>query len=264
MRKQNTVRAVLYARFSSDNQRQESITAQIEAMEAYAAQRGITIIDQYVDSAKSGTTDRRPSFQRMIKDSSKGLFDAVMVHKLDRFARNKYDSAIYKQKLKVNCVNLISVTENLDGSPESIILESVLEGMAEYYSQNLAREVMKGLNQNAKHALHTGGVPPLGYDVVEKKLVINVNEAEAVRVIFSMFLDGYSYTQISDELNRRGYKTKLGNNFGKNSLFEILHNEKYTGVYIYNRCASKNANGFRNNHINKSEEDVTRIWAFSH
>lgn len=152
-------RAAAYTRFSSDNQRDESIDAQVRAIEIYCKQKGFELIKVYADRAKSATSDKRPEFLQMIEDSDKGIFDVLIVHKLDRFSRDKYDSAKYKRKLKKNGVQLLSVTENLDGSPESVILESLLEGMAEYYSKNLAREVMKGLKETAYHCKHTGGLP---------------------------------------------------------------------------------------------------------
>ena len=145
----NNKRVALYARFSSDNQRTESIDAQIRAMTAYCEQNGYTIVKTYVDEAKSATTDRRPSFQQMIKDSSNHEFDLLVVHKLDRFARNMYDSAVYKRELKKNGVSIYSVLENLDDSPESIMLEAVINGMAQYYSENLRREVFKGMTETA-------------------------------------------------------------------------------------------------------------------
>ena len=120
-------RVALYARFSSDNQRSESIDAQVRAMTAYCRQHHYIVVSTYIDEAKSATTDRRPDFQRMIEDSKKGIFDIVLVHKLDRFARNRYDSAVYKRELKKNGVSVYSVLENLDDSPESIMMESVLE-----------------------------------------------------------------------------------------------------------------------------------------
>ena len=134
-------RVALYARFSSDNQRTESIDAQIRAMEAYCQQHSYRIVNTYIDEAKSATSDQRPAFQRMISDSSSHTFDILLVHKLDRFARNRYDSAIYKRELRKNGVTVYSVLENLDSSPESIILESVLEGMSEYYSQTEAENI---------------------------------------------------------------------------------------------------------------------------
>ena len=203
----NNKRVALYARFSSDNQRTESIDAQIRAMTTYCEQNGYTIVKTYVDEAKSAMTDRRPSFQQMIKDSSNHEFDVLVVHKLDRFARNMYDSAVYKRELKKNGVSIYSVLENLDDSPESIMLEAVINGMAQYYSENLRREVFKGMTETALQCKHTGGIPALGYDVDTNthKLVINPYEAEIVRLIFDMFVQGFTYYQIIAELTRQGY-----------------------------------------------------------
>ena len=254
------LRAVLYARFSSDLQRSESIDAQIRAMKKYCEQNRMIVIDTYVDEAKSATSDKRPSFQRMIEDSKKHIFDVVLVHKLDRFSRNRYDSAMYKRTLKINGVKVFSVLENLDDTPESIMLESLLEGMSEYYSKNLAREVMKGLKENALQCKHTGGQPPLGYYVNEdKRLSVNEKEAEAVKLIFERFASGYSYDEIISELNAKRYYTKNGNTFKRNSLYGILTNEKYSGVYVYNKSASKDIFGKRNTHMHKDDEAIIRV-----
>ena len=197
-------KVALYARFSSDNQRSESIDAQIRAMKAYCKQHNFVIVNTYVDEAKSATTDRRPAFQQMIADSSNHTFDILLVHKLDRFARNRYDSAVYNRELKKNGVLVYSVLENLDNSPESIMMEAVLEGMSEYYSQNLSREVMKGMKENAIQCKHTGGIPPLGYDLdADKRLIINPREAEAVKLIFDLYHNGYGYSYILDSLFER-------------------------------------------------------------
>lgn len=249
--------AVIYARYSSDNQREESITAQVRAIREFAKKENINIIDIYKDEALTATTDNREDFLRMINDSKLGIFDTVLVHKFDRFARNRYDSAFYKRQLKLNGVRVVSILEKLDDSPESIILESVLEGMAEYYSANLSREVKKGHYENAVLAVHNGGIPPLGYDVgPDKKLIINDHEAIAVNIIYRMYLDGYSYGEILNELNNNGFKTKKNKPFGKNSLYEILRQEKYTGTYVYNR-RMKNAAGKYNNH--KKNNKMVRI-----
>ncbi|MCT4508473.1 MAG: recombinase family protein [Tepidibacter sp.] len=254
------MRGVIYARFSSDNQREESIDAQIRAIEEYAKRNDIKIVKQYIDRAKSATTDKRPQFQQMIKDSALGIFDVVIVHKLDRFSRDRYDSAVNKRKLRMNGVRLISVIENLDGSPESIMLESLLEGMAEYYSKNLAREVMKGMNETALKCKHTGGTPPLGYDVAfDKTYMINEKEAIVVREIFDMYVNGYSYKEIIENLNEKGYKTKLGRTFGKNSIYNILENEKYSGVYVFNKASKKDIFGRRNSHSHKENKNIIRI-----
>ena len=254
-------RVALYARYSSDNQRSESIDAQIRAMTKYCEQKKLQIVEKYIDEAKSGTSsDKRPEFMQMINDSSKHIFDIVLVHKLDRFSRNRYDSAIYKNELKKNGVTVYSVLENLDSSPESVILEALLEGMSEYYSKNLAREVMKGLKENALNCKHTGGSPPLGYDVgADGHLVINESEAEAVRIIFDMYAKGLSYDSIISELNSKGYLTKQGLPFQRNSLYSILTNEKYHGVYVYNKSSAKDHRNMRNTHSYKSSDEIIRI-----
>lgn len=252
--------AVAYARYSSDNQRQESIEAQIRAIQEYCSRHGLSISKIYIDEAKSATTDDRPQFLQMIKDAEHGLFNALIVHKLDRFARNRYDSAFYKRKLKLSGVKIISVTEQLDDSPESVILESVLEGMAEYYSKNLAREVMKGMRETAMQCKHTGGIPPLGYDVAEDKTYkLNEREAIAIKKIFEDYISGKSYQEIINELHELGYRTKTGKLFKKNAIHSILKNEKYVGTYIFNKTKRvKNINGGQRNII-KDDEDIIRI-----
>lgn len=240
----------------------ESIDAQLRAIEEYTNKNNIQIVKTFIDRAKSATSANRPEFQNMIKfcEADNTGISMVIVHKLDRFSRDKYDSAMYKQKLKVNGIRVVSVLENLNDSPESVILESVIEGMAQYYSANLAREVAKGQKENALKALHNGGDAPLGYDVEhDKTYTINEEEAQAVKIIFDMYVKGYSYSNIIDELNELGYKTKRGNKFGKNSLHGILSNEKYTGVYVFNKTQRKGVNGKRNGHKQKSEEEIIKV-----
>lgn len=254
-------RVALYARFSSDNQRSESIDAQVRAMKAYCQQQHLIIVEVYEDRARSATTDQRPAFQKMINDGKNGLFDMVLVHKLDRFARNRYDSAVYKRELKKNGISVYSVMERIDDSPESVMLESVLEGVAEYQSKALAAEVMKGMKETALQCKHTGGKPPLGYDLDEetKRLVINEEEAQAVRLIYEMYANGQGYTSIVYELNRRGFQTKKKREFRKNSLHDILANPKYGGTYTFNKKAAKNGYGMRNNHEDKNSSEIISI-----
>ena len=240
----------------------ESIDAQIRAIEEYADKNDIKIVNKFIDRAKSATSDKRPAFQEMIKycEADNTGISMVIVHKLDRFSRDKYDSAMYKQKLKVKGIRVVSVLENLDNSPESLIFESVIEGMAQYYSANLAREVAKGQKENALKALHNGGDAPLGYDVAfDKTYLVNEEEAQAVKIIFDMYVNGYSYSNIIDKLNDLGYKTKRGNKFGKNSLHGILSNEKYTGVYVFNKTQRKGVNGKRNGHKQKSDDEIIKV-----
>ncbi|WP_354366766.1 recombinase family protein [Peptoniphilus olsenii] len=249
--------AVAYGRYSTDMQREESIDAQFRAIRDYCERNDITLLKTYADEGISGTTDDRPQFQKMIFDAESGVFDYIIVHKLDRFSRSKYDSAIYKRKLKLCNVQLISVLENLDGSPESLILESVLEGMNEYYSRNLSREVKKGKKENALKAKFNGGTPPLGYNIdKDNNYVINAYEAEIIKIIFDMYSKNHTYKEIMDYLNENGYKTKNGKNFTRNSFYEILNNEKYIGTYVYSK---EDYDGFtkkRNYHKHKNREDM--------
>lgn len=260
--KKQTIRGVIYARFSTEMQRDESIDAQVRAVQEYANRNDIVIVDQYVDRAKSATTDNRPAFQQMIADAAKNKFEVVLVHKLDRFSRNRNDSIAYRMQLKRHGISLISALEYIDeDSPESIILESVLEAMAEYYSRNLAREVEKGKRENALKGKHVGGVPPLGYDLerTTMKLLLNPKETECVKLIFKMYLEGKGYSKIIDELNLFGYTTKSGMKFGANSLQSIIRNPKYSGVYTYNRSASKDVDGKRNGSRYKDDDEIIKI-----
>ena len=164
------------------------------------------------------------------------MFAIVLVHKLDRFSRNRYDSAIYRSKLKKNGVRVYSVLERLDDSPESIILEALLEGMSEYYSRNLSREVSKGLLENFYAGKFTGGLTPYGFSVDENmKYVINEEEAPAIRLAFSMYAKGYGYSEILKTLDEKGYRTRKGERFSKAWLNSALRNEKYHGVYVYRK-----------------------------
>lgn len=255
---QNT--AVIYARYSSSNQREESIDAQVRACEEYAERNGYVIVDVYADSAKSATNNNRPELQRMLEDSKQSKFRTVIVHKLDRFSRNKLDSVSDKRMLLENGCRLVSAVENLDDSPESGIMESVLEGMAEYYSKNLAREVKKGQKETALKCKHNGGKPPLGYDVDKEtqKYVINEKEAVIVRLIFNMYAKGRGYKEILSHLNAMGFRTKRGNQFTNGSLNNLLKNEKYRGIYIFNLKKEKGADGVRRPTRNPDSE-VIRI-----
>ena len=155
--------AVIYARYSSSNQTEASIEGQMRECNEYAKKNGINIVGTYIDRARSATTDNRPDFKKMIKDSSNKKFDAVIVWKLDRFARNRYDSAKYKAPLKKNGVKVISITEHISDDPNGIILESMLEGMAEYYSKELSVKVIRGRTENALKCKSIGGNIPIGY-----------------------------------------------------------------------------------------------------
>ena len=235
------INVVAYARFSSDNQRAESIDAQIRAIHDYCDKNGYNLVKVYKDEAISGTsTEDREQFLQMINDSKNKNFKYVIVHKFDRFARNRYDHALYEKKLEDNGVKLLSVMEQLNDSPESVILKSVLTGMNEYYSLNLAREVRKGQKENALKCVHNGGIPPLGYDLNDDNTYkVNEDEAKSVKLIYKMYLDGRGYATIADELNALGFTNKLGQSFKKTSIRDTLLNEKYTGTFIFGKKDKK-------------------------
>ena len=227
-------KAVIYARFSSDKQNEQSIDGQIRYCTAFAAQNNIDIVGSYIDKATSGrSTKKRDNFLRMIEDSKKHIFDKVLVWKLDRFARNRYDAAIYRRKLEENNVQLISVTENVGNGPQAVLMEALVEAMAQMYSQVLSQNVIRGMKETALNGRSTGGTIPFGYKSVDKHIVVNPDEEEAVRFIFRSFADGMSYKNIADYLNEKGFLTRRHKPFNKGSFHSILRNDIYIGVYRY-------------------------------
>ncbi len=258
------IRAVSYARFSSNNQREESIDAQQRAIYKYMAEKGYSPIGDYTDEALTGTNTDRPGFQKMIEDAKKGLFEVVIVHKMDRFSRNVYDTLDVQNQLLRYGVRIESVIEQFTDTPEGQLQQIVQLGVSQYYSANLAREVMKGLKENAYKALHNGGIPPLGYDVnpETKEYIINEKEAEAVRIMFDKVTQGWSYRELADYLNLLGYRTKIGKKFSATSSFyDLLTNPKYKGEYVFNRSVQKPKQlGMKRSHRkNKNEEEIIRI-----
>lgn len=226
--------AVIYARYSSDSQTEQSIEGQLRVCQQYAKSNDILIVDTYIDRAMTGTNDLRPDFQRMIKDSNKRAWDYVLVYKLDRFSRNKYETTIHKHTLSNNGVKVISAMENIPDTPEGIILESLLEGMNQYYSAELSQKVHRGLNESYLKGLFTGGVQIYGYDVVDKKNIINPNEAEIVKEIFTKYGNGFTAVQIAKDLKSRGIRTKKGKYIDSSKIYKMLFNTKYNGRVIHN------------------------------
>jgi len=227
------INAVIYARYSSDKQTEQSIEGQLRDCHEYAKKRGFRIVGEYIDRALTGRNDERPEFLKMIGDASKKQFQYVIVWKLDRFARNRYDSAIYKHKLKQYGVRVLSAMEAISDDPEGIILEAFLEAVAEYYSVNLAQNVKRGMRESALKGNSTGGTIPIGYKIVDKKLVIDDAYAPIVRFCFEQYAAGVGKKEIVKSLNERGYRTKQGKPFTIDSLSRMFTNKKYIGVYHY-------------------------------
>ena len=226
--------AVIYARYSSDNQREESIEGQIRECTAYAEKNGITVVKHYIDRAISAKTDNRPQFQQMIKDSERKLFDIVLVWKLDRFARNRYDSARYKTQLKKNGVKLMSATEIISDGPEGIILESVLEGYAEYYSADLSEKVVRGMTENALKGKYNGGAVPIGYVIdAKQRFQPDFLTAPFVAEAFKRYNEGATMTEIRDWLNKHHVKNPRGGSMTYNTVQHMLNNRRYIGELKY-------------------------------
>lgn len=237
----------IYCRFSSEQQRDSmSIEAQKRACLDFAEKNGLKVFRIYVDKAKSGTSDDREGFKEMISDalSKDKPFDSVLVHKLDRFARNRYDSIQYKHILRKKGIRVLSVSQPIIGSgdPTEVILESVLEGMDEFYSLNLARESLKGMAENARRGWANGGFAPYGYVFEEiktdkgakRKYKINESEAKTVRLIYEMYLAGDGVQGIRYKLNLKKM-TMRGRPWTKNTITNILKNEKYAGDIVFGK-----------------------------
>lgn len=246
------IKAVAYARVSSKEQAEKelSIPAQLEAIRNYCKQKGWELVHEFIDAGKSAKTDERPEFQRMISAAKKSNrnFNAIIVHKFDRFSRNRDDHVIYKSLLKKIGVTVYSVTEQTDpDTPHGFLMEGILEVVSEFYNLNLKNESMKGLQENAKRGYHNGGRAPYGYRLsritdkggVTKTVYVLGPESEAstVKRIFNHYVyDGFGYSKIAVLLNSENIPTYYGQKWTAGSIRTILNNEAYTGNLVWNMC----------------------------
>ena len=229
------MKCVIYARYSSDGQREESVEGQLRECKEFAERHNMTVLDSYIDRALSARTDDRPQFQKMIQDSAKKQFEVVLVWKLDRFSRNRFDSATYRAILKRNGVKVVSAKENISEGPEGIILEAMLDGMAEYYSAELSVKVKRGQKENALKGKANGGTIPFGYRInSERYYEIDPLTAPIVLEMFTRYADGETVKEISDDMNARNVfaatKYKYTN---KSSMGNLFKNRRYIGEYRY-------------------------------
>lgn len=225
--------AVIYARFSSYNQQEQSIEGQVRACKEYAARNDLKIVKEYCDRAKSGTNSKRPALQEMLREAETGAFDVVLVYQYDRFSRNRRESLNNEFILQTLGVKLVSINERIDEEDSSsVIIKGMFESLAEYYSKDLSRKVKRGIKESIIHRKSIGGVRWLGYKTdAEMKFYIDESEAETVRLIFNMRATGHHAEEIADYLNNKAIKNK-GAAFNKNAIIHILKNEKYTGRYV--------------------------------
>lgn len=228
------MKAVIYARFSSHGQREQSIEGQLRDCYEYARRNDIDIVGEYIDRAISGTTDDRPSFQRMIADAAKKQFDRVLVWKLDRFARNRYDSALYKHRLKQHNVRVISAMENVGDGDESILLEALLEASAEYYSLDLKKKIQRGQRENIAKGRYCGGPVPYGWKAVDGKLLLDEKTAPHKRYFLEQYAAGVPSKDILDELHARGVRSRRGGRLSYSTFVRALTDPICIGKYTYN------------------------------
>lgn len=228
--------AVIYARFSSDRQNKASIDAQVRACTEYAERHGLTVTGVYADEAISGKeskTAARAQYQKMLRDAHKELFGVILIHKYDRVARSLAEHVNLEGRLKADNIELIAVAQDFGNTAESKIMRALMWSMSEYYLDNLSAEVQKGHKETALKGLHNGGYAPFGYDVVDQRYVINELEAAYVRRIFRAAQEGTGFLDITAEMNAAGITGKRGKPIQYTQIYEMLRNEKYTGVYLY-------------------------------
>ena len=221
--------AVIYARYSSDKQTEQSIEGQLRVCTDFASRNKILVVNTYIDRATTGTNDNRIDFQRMMRDSSKKEWDYIIVYKLDRFSRNKYEMAMHRKTLRDNDVKILSASENIPETPEGILMESLLEGMAEYYSAELSQKVKRGQNENRQKGLYTGGPLLYGYQVKDRAISINEDEAQIIKYIFESHASGKYAREICEELTEKGIYHR-GKPFQENTVIKFLKNEKYIKI----------------------------------
>lgn len=225
---------VIYARFSDNKQREESIEGQLRECLDFAAKKGYTVIGSYVDRAIPGkSAANRPQFMKMIADSSTGEFEAVLVWKTDRFGRNRFEIIQYKCLLLEKGIRVISATEFIDDTPEGVLVESMLEGMSEYYSKDLCVKVVRGMTENTLKGKFNGGSVTFGYKIDKNKhFEKDSANARIVEDVFMRYANGETIKSIVDDLNSRGI-TNNGKKITYHSINWLLKNRRYLGEYNF-------------------------------
>lgn len=230
--KLNNNKAVIYARYSSDSQSEQSIEGQVRVITDYARKNNLPIIEQYIDRAISGTREDRPEFQRMVRDAKKKLFGYVLVYRYDRFSRDRLNSLLYKKELKKVGVKVVSVTEYITDDPQGIFFESIIDGQSEFYSKELSQKVRRGNRESRLKGLYTGGIVPFGYKIIDKKYVINDEEAEIIKKIFYDVLHKKPFKEVCNEINAKGIRTRNGGLFTVPFIGKVIRNQKYMGLIV--------------------------------
>ncbi|RLG32077.1 hypothetical protein DRN97_08210, partial [Methanosarcinales archaeon] len=251
-------RAAAYARVSTSKQSETSIETQFQRIEEFCKLHNYVIVDYFFDKM-SGAEVNRPAFQKMIKNALEGKYDVIIVEKYDRFFRDDIEDRRYTRMLEANGVLVLSVSEGID--PSSLtgkLLRMIMSDFNWFYRENLKDEIKKKSVAVARRGYWMGGIPPYGYEVQYIKdpegrrravLAIKEDEAPVVQQIFQMFAKGLSYRKIAQELNKQGFTTRKGRPWAPATIREILHNEKYGGIYYYNRGTKHNYHAKRSDTI---------------
>lgn len=237
------MKGVIYARYSSDSQNETSIEGQLEVNYKFAKENNITIVKEYIDRAITGKTDKRPSFLKMIDDAKKQCFDCVIIYAIDRFARNPTLHTIYESQLNQYGITVLSATQDLvnKSTPESVLVKEFFKGLAGYYSANLSQSVLRGIGVQKHKCKYTGGGIPFGYKIDEEKnYIIDPVSSVYLKQVFNLYLSGEQVTKIAEYLNNNGFKTSRGTAFRKQSIYKLLTNEKYIGVFRYKDYVNEN------------------------
>jgi DNA invertase Pin-like site-specific DNA recombinase len=240
------MKVAIYARVSSEKQDVDlSISAQLKALREYASRNSHIIVKEYVDEAESGRSIDRPGFKQMIANARQkpAPFEAILVWKLSRFARNREDSIIYKSLLRKQGVQVVSINEPLEDTPSGRLLEGIIEVIDEFYSANLSQDVTRGMRESASRGFYPGGPPPYGYkrvkvqdgSVQRVKLEPDPTTAPVVERIFRECLAGKGLVEIARGLNHDGLITRKKNQWSKTAVHKVLKNEAYTGVLIWDK-----------------------------
>jgi site-specific DNA recombinase len=245
------MRVALYARVSSEKQAEKdlSIPAQLKELSAFAVKNGHIVVKQFVDEAETGKTTDRPGFREMISlcKAKEPPFEGILVWKMSRFARNREDSIVYKSLLRKKGIQVISINEPIEDSPSGKLLEGIIEVIDEYYSDNLAQDVLRGMREAAAKGFFVGGKPPYGYHIIKvvdgaatrSRLALHDTESYVVSRMFHESLRGRGIKEITKGINNDGILNRAGKNWSCNRVYEILINEVYTGTFLWDRSSRK-------------------------
>ena len=241
------MKVAIYSRVSSDSQDVAlSISAQVRALEEYASKNGYEVVREFVDEAKSGRSVDRPAFKKMIAlaRTKHPPFEAIMVWKLNRFARSREDSVTYKMLLKKKGISVISISEPIDDSPAGKLLEGMIESIDEFYSSNLGQDIKRGMRENARRGFYNGSLPPYGFhkvavkdgEKIRNKLEPDPETAvtnQVIKRMFNMADRGIGCKEISKRINSEGIRTLKGERWGRTTVHKILSNEAYAGTLVW-------------------------------